>query len=163
MILLDDFKVNIGDPWVEFFCNSYRFRSLIKDPTCFKNSENSSCIDLILTSNPYSFHNSCAIEIGLSDFHEIIIIVKKTTFQKMKPKIVLYRDYIKFSNDNFRKKLLMNLSMESIGTNTNSLENFPNFVSAHLISLLLKKRNTYLTITGLFLSKCTKKKKALFK
>ena len=161
MILLDDFKVNIGDPWVEFFCNSYRFRSLIKDPTCFKNSENRSCIDLILTSNPYSFHNSCAIEIGLSDFHEIIIIVKKTTFQKMKPKIVLYRDYIKFSNDNFRKKLLMNLSMESIGTNTNSLENFPQLCIGTFDQFAPEKKKYILDNNRSFFKQVHKKKESV--
>lgn len=161
MILLDDFKVNIGDPWVEFFCNSYRFRSLIKDPTCFKNSENPSCIDLILTSNPYSFHNSCAIEIGLSDFHEIIITVKKTTFQKMKPKIVLYRDYIKFSNDNFRKKLLMNLSMESIGTNTNSLENFPQLCIGTFDQFAPEKKKYILDNNRSFFKQVHKKKESV--
>ena len=161
MILLDDFKVNIGDPWVEFFCNSYRFRSLIKDPTCFKNSENPSCIDLILTSNSYSFHNSCAIEIGLSDFHEIIIIVKKTTFQKMKPKIVLYRDYIKFSNDNFRKKLLMNLSMESIGTNTNSLENFPQLCIGTFDQFAPEKKKYILDNNRSFFKQVHKKKESV--
>ena len=161
MILLDDFKVNIGDPWVEFFCNSYRFRSLIKDPTCFKNSENPSCIDLILTSNPYSFHNSCAIEVGLSDFHEIIITVKKTTFQKMKPKIVLYRDYIKFSNDNFRKKLLMNLSMESIGTNTNSLENFPQLCIGTFDQFAPEKKKYILDNNRSFFKQVHKKKESV--
>ena len=34
----------------------------------------------------------------------------KITFQKLKPKTVQDRDYIQFSNDNFRKKLLENLS-----------------------------------------------------
>ena len=75
---------------MESFCDSYRFKSLIKDPTCFKNS----------------FQNSWVIETGLSDFHKMIVSVMKTTFQKLKPRIVQYRDYTQFSNDNFRKKLL---------------------------------------------------------
>ena len=37
---------------MESFCESYRFKSLIKDPTCFKNPENPSCINLILTNSP---------------------------------------------------------------------------------------------------------------
>ena len=44
--------------------------SLIKQPTCFKNPENPSCIDLILTNKPNSFQTKCVIETGLSDFTE---------------------------------------------------------------------------------------------
>ena len=87
---------------------SYRFRGLIKDPTCFENSENLSCIDVTLTSNPYSVQNSSVIETGLSNFQKMIVTVKKATYQKLKPKIVLYKDYIKFSEDVFRKKCLIN-------------------------------------------------------
>ena len=48
----------------------------------------------------------------------------KTTFQKLKPKIVQYRDYTKFSNDEFRKKLVENLSLLNIPTDGNGLEKF---------------------------------------
>ena len=54
-ILIGDFNVSIDDSHTESFCESYRFKSLIKEPTCFKNLKNSFCIDLILTNSPYSF------------------------------------------------------------------------------------------------------------
>ena len=38
---------------MESFCESYRFKSLIKDPNCFKNPENPSCIDMILKNSSY--------------------------------------------------------------------------------------------------------------
>ena len=98
---------------MESFCESYRFKSLIKDPTCFNNPGNPSSIDLMLTNSPYSFQNSCVIETSPSYFHEMIVSVMKTTFQKLKPRIVRYRDYTQFSNDNFRKKVLENLSLEN--------------------------------------------------
>ena len=123
-ILIGDFSVNIDDPHMESFCELYRFKSLIKDPTCFKNPENPSCIDLILTNSPYSFQNSCVIETGLSDFHKMIVLVMKTTFQKLKPRIVQCRDCAQFSNDNFRKKLLENITLENVNTNSNGLEKF---------------------------------------
>ena len=50
-ILIGDFSASIDDPHMESFCKSYRFKSLIKDPTSFKNPENPSCIDLILTNS----------------------------------------------------------------------------------------------------------------
>ena len=58
---------------------------------------------------------------GLSDFHKMVVLVMKTTFQKLKPRIVQYKDYTQFSNDDFRKKLLENLSLENINTNSNGL------------------------------------------
>ena len=79
-ILLGDFNVNIDDPNMESFCESHRFKRLIKDPTCFKNSENPSCIDLISTNSPYSFQNSCVIKTGLSDFYKMMVSVKKAIF-----------------------------------------------------------------------------------
>ena len=54
----------------------------MKEPTCFKNPENLTCIDLMLTNLYRSFHNSCAIETRLSDFHKMIVTVLKSYFHK---------------------------------------------------------------------------------
>ena len=70
-----------------------------------------------------SFQSSGVIETGLSDFHKMIVKVKKTTNQKLDPKITHYRDYKTFCNDNFREKLLSALVMENLDTN-NGLEKF---------------------------------------
>ena len=68
---------------MESICESYSFKSLIKDPTCFKNPESLLWIDLVL-ANSHSFQNSCIIENCLSDFHKMIASVMK----KLKPRIV---------------------------------------------------------------------------
>ena len=78
---------------MKVFCDSYEFENLIKDATCYKYPENPSCIDLILTNNLNSFQNSGVIETCLSDFHKMTVTVMKTTFEKLKPNIVYYRDY----------------------------------------------------------------------
>ena len=41
----------------------------IKQPNCFKNLENPSCIDLFLTNRPRRFCNFYVIETGLLDFN----------------------------------------------------------------------------------------------
>ena len=110
IIVLGDFNVETTDPSMEDFCVRYNLNSLIKDPTCYKNPENPTCIDLILTNSPRSFQNSCVIETGLSDFHKMVVTVMKTTFQKLPPKITSYRDYKNFDNDIFRECLLHDLS-----------------------------------------------------
>ena len=86
LLLMGDFNVNTSELNRKDFCDSYGFKSLIKVPTCFKNPENPSCIDLILTNNPLSFQSSGVIETGLSDFHKLIVTVMKTIYQKLDPK-----------------------------------------------------------------------------
>ena len=54
----------------------------------------------------------------------MIVSVMKTTFQKFKARTVQYRDYTQFSNYGFRKKLLENLSLAHINTNSNGLQKF---------------------------------------
>ena len=49
----------------------------------------------------------------------------KTNFPKLKPRTFQYRDYIQSSNDNFSKRLLENLSLQNINTDSNGLEKFP--------------------------------------
>ena len=123
-IIVGDFNTEVTQTSMKVFCDSYEFKNLIKNATCYKNPENSSCIDLILTNNPNSFQNSEAIEIGLSDFHKMTVTVMKTTFEKLKPNIIHYRDYRKFSNDKFRENLISRLSTENIRVDCNGMEKF---------------------------------------
>ena len=58
--------------------------SMKNKPTCYKNHEKPSCIDLILTNCPCSFQNSCVIQTGLSDFHKMVATVMKGTLGKSK-------------------------------------------------------------------------------
>ena len=65
-----------------------------------------------------------SLETGPSDFHKMIVSVMETTFQKVKPRTVQYRDYTQFSNVDFMKKFLENLSLQNTNTNSNDLETF---------------------------------------
>ena len=46
-------------------------RSLVKEPTYFKNPENPSCIGLILTNKPRNFIKTGVIETGLSYYQKM--------------------------------------------------------------------------------------------
>ena len=48
---------------------SKKFR---KEPTCFKNPNKSSCIDLFTTNTIRSFQKAQVFETGLSDFHKLV-------------------------------------------------------------------------------------------
>ena len=76
---------------------------MIKHKTCFKNPENPTCTDLILTNSPRSFQNSRVFETGHSDFHKLTITALKRHFPKLK--VVNYRDYPNFQNNEFRAEL----------------------------------------------------------
>ena len=73
----------------------------MKEPACFKNLENSACIDLILTKKRLGFKNTYVIEIGPSGFHKMIAALMKMHFPKMKPQVVSYRKYKDFRNETF--------------------------------------------------------------
>ena len=48
-IVLGDFNVGMHNSDMMGFCDTYDLKCLIKEPTCYKNPENPSWIDLILT------------------------------------------------------------------------------------------------------------------
>ena len=92
-MLLGDFNVCVDNETMRNFCNSYSLHSLIKQPTCFKNPKNPSCIDLILTNKPLFFQSTYVKETGLFDFYRMTVAVLKSHFRKLPPKIVKYRDF----------------------------------------------------------------------
>ena len=113
-VVLGDLNTEISNSFLEQFCASYNLKSLIKEPTCFKSVDNPSCIDLILTNHPKCFQNSGVYETGISDFHKLTFTVLKTYFQKAKPRIIKYRDYKHFDNNDVRDELIRELSSNNI-------------------------------------------------
>ena len=134
-ILLGDFNSCMEDSPMKTFRENYKLRNRIKEPSCFKNPENPTCIDLILTNKLLSFKNTYVIETGLPDFHKVIVAVMKMHFPKMKPKVVSYWKYKDFHNETFLDSLRHELNVQVQFLNERRLEAFSNF----LISMLLKK------------------------
>ena len=99
IILMGDFNAEPADTVVSDFCEIYNLKNIIREKTCFKNQNNPSCIDLIITNRPKSFQNSMVIETGLSDFHKMCITVMKKYYSKQKPFIIHYRKFKDFNND----------------------------------------------------------------
>ena len=84
---------------------TFNLKSSVKLKTFFKNPDNPSCIDLSLTNSQRSFQDSSVFETGRSNFYKLTKTVLKQYFAKTKPKIVNYRDYRNFRNDEFRGKI----------------------------------------------------------
>ena len=100
-ILLGDMNAEPSNQILKDFCQLYSCKNLINDKTCFKNLQNPSCIDLMITNRPKSFQSSVVLETGLSDFHKMTLTVMKVFYKKIKPNLVKYRNYKYFDNTNF--------------------------------------------------------------
>ena len=107
---MGDFNVGFTEANMAAFCNEYKRKALNKEPFCFKNNMNPSCIDLFLTNCPKSFESALTMETGLSDFHKLIVTVLKVKHEKVPPKIIQCRDYKNFDSTRFFEKLQVKLT-----------------------------------------------------
>ena len=122
ILLLGDSDACVNVETMKDFCSSYCLKRLIKQATCFKNSENPSCIDLVLTNKPRRFHSTCVIETGLSDFNKMTVSVLKMYFCRLPPEAISYRDFeivqnerLKtFENERFMDSLYLVLTSQNI-------------------------------------------------
>ena len=64
-----------------------------RGPTCFKNPNNLSWIDLFLINQQQCFQQTYTIEPGISDFHKMIVTVMKSHYKKEKPKASHHRNF----------------------------------------------------------------------
>ena len=88
---------------------THNLKNLIKDPTCFKNAQNPTSIDMILTNRSEDFRTSCCIETGISDFHKMVISILNADYKKIKPTKVRYSNYKKFNIGHFKAELTQSL------------------------------------------------------
>ena len=109
MIIIGDFNMLESNTDLSEFITSHKLYNLIKSPTCFKSRENPTAIDHIFTNRKYSFMESHTIETGLSDFHQLILTCMKSTFVKLPPKKLEYRDYGKFDENKFLSDIVKDL------------------------------------------------------
>ena len=88
IILIGDFNVKISDSHMDSFCAIYHLKSLIMEPTYYKNPEKPTCIDLILTNSPRQFQATLTLETGLSDFHKMTVVAFISEFSHQKQKMI---------------------------------------------------------------------------
>ena len=104
-VFIGDFNVINSHPALNDFCDLYNLKNLISEPTCYKNCENPSSIDKILTNCEHFFQHSTTLETGLSDFHKMVITSLKTHHEKKEPLTVNYRSYKNFNDNDFKREL----------------------------------------------------------
>ena len=96
VLILGDFNAAIEEKYMKCFCDNYNLKSLTKQPTRYKNPDNATCIDLLLTNAPRGFPNTCVLKTGLSDFHLMTLHVMRKSFKKLQPRITNHRSYKNF-------------------------------------------------------------------
>ena len=125
-LCLGDFTSETSDTALRNFCHLYKLKNLVREPTCFKNPCNLSCIDLFLTNISRGFQDTQVIETDLSDFHKMNLTVLKMFFTKQKHETIFYRNYKKFDNLKFKEALNRELMKHDL--NNIDYENFHEIV-----------------------------------
>ena len=95
LVIFGDFNSEQSEDCMKHYCGIYNLHSLISIPTCFKNPENPTCIDIILINRPKCFQCSTILATVISDCHKLTVTMLKETFQKQKATIISYRNYKK--------------------------------------------------------------------
>ena len=131
LLMLGDWNSAVTEKEMSNFCEMYNLENLIKEPTCFKSTENPSSIDLILTNKKNCFQNSMTIETGLSDFHKMMVTVMKRYFRKNEPITIEYRDMKNFDPLKFREDLRKQLESKETITATDFQDIFLCVWNAH--------------------------------
>ena len=83
------------------FLYKHDSKNLVQEKNCLENPDKPSCIDLFITNSTSSFPNTTT----LSDFHKMILTVLKSTFPKVKPKQIIYRNFKNFDLNNFKNDI----------------------------------------------------------
>ena len=125
---------------IESFLYMHRLCNVVKEKTCFKNMQNPSCIDLLLTNNVYAFQQTT----------KLVLTVLKTTVPRSQPKEINYRDYKQFDPSKFKKDLKNVLTKENIDSCTKLDEQFLKVLNIHAplkIKLLRANHAPYISKT----------------
>ena len=110
VILAGDLNVDMDLPksdtkgLLKDLCESFDLSNLITAKTCTKQNEGSS-LDVFLTNHPLCFQHTSVIETGMSDHHKMIGSFLKSTFRRLPPKNISYRDYKNFDSVTFLNEL----------------------------------------------------------
>ena len=86
-LTMGDFNVDVKEISLHLLCRQYKSKSLNKDLTCYKNTDNPSCIDLLLTYLANSSKSTCTIETALTDFHKLAVTVLNEKHERMSRKL----------------------------------------------------------------------------
>ena len=112
--LAGNFNPQVGEKSFDTFLYSHEFTSINRNPTRYKNPNNASCIDHILTNSPKCCFKRETVFTGLSDFHKLVLSLFNLYFSKAKAKEMLYSNIRDFNENNFNRDLQNRLSAQYV-------------------------------------------------
>ena len=84
ILIIRDLNSEVSENCLNDFCNVNSLKTLNRGPTCFKNPNNPSWIELFLTNRQQCFQQTCSGETGISDFHKTVVNIMKAHYKKQK-------------------------------------------------------------------------------
>lgn len=85
--------------------DKFNLTNTVKKPTCFKNHENPTMLDLIITNSPSLLCNTSVFNCSLSDCHSFILTCIKEHTTVLPRKSVSFRSYKIFNEVDFNNAL----------------------------------------------------------
>ena len=73
---------------------------------------------------PQSFHSKYLVETGPTHFHLVTMTVTRISFKRFQSNTSSYRSYKNFSNDTFRKNLIIKLSNKNLVNKDKDFQRF---------------------------------------
>ena len=122
MLIIGDFNVEPDNPKLSVFLTAHELYKHMKEKTCWK-SPNGTYIDLIISNKKHSLMNTGIIGTGISDHHSLIYTMLRSTYQRLPPKIINYRDWKYFDQNSFKLELSQYLHYNA-SYNDNDYYNF---------------------------------------
>lgn len=99
---------------MSIFCQVNNLSHIIEELTYFKNPENLTPINLILTKKPKKFVQFCTFEKSRSDFHKMTLTLLKPFCKNQTPIIISNRNYKDINNSVFRGHVKIILEKSNI-------------------------------------------------
>lgn len=122
--LIGDFNSQPTEEAMESFCQIHNSHNLHLKLACYKSPTSHSSANLIMINKPRNIGNSCTFETGLSCFHKTTLTVLKSSFAKLKLRILNYRNYKFVNNILFRDQILSKLSEWKMWISDKDLKHF---------------------------------------
>ena len=105
LLILEDPNSELKGSCLNDFSDVNDLKRIKKEPKCFKDQNNPSCIDLFLINRSRYFPSTSTIETGVSDLHSLVVTVLKSFYKKQNLKVIHCRNYKILNEQLFRTEL----------------------------------------------------------
>ena len=137
IIMLGDLNFNMFKPNIlSMLCPTFNLTNLITDPTCFKSNQ-PTLIDVMLVTKRRKFLKSFSIDIGISDFHNLIGGILKIHAPLPPKKVILHRKMAQIDYDKVNAELVL-LNLNNIIVNCSNVNDAMQFLQNTLVNALDK-------------------------